>query len=261
MKTKLYIKNESEVKKSAKIIEKDLINNGFKIVSDNYNLAISIGGDGTFLKMIHENDFDDKIYYYGINEGALGFLTDISKPELSNFIKYIKEKKYYKKKLSILKTSIYGDDGKTIIHSLNEIVIKKNNSSLLKTNIYINDDLLNEYTGDGLLISTATGSTAYNLAYHGSIIDNYLHVINLVPIAPINNSLFKSLTNSLVLAKNKEINIILDAKQNLQLINDGKVVNVNNIKKINIKLSDKYINLISIRDNNFISKINNKIIG
>lgn len=261
IKIKLFIKNESNVKKIAKCIQNELINNGFKIVNEKYDLAISIGGDGTFLKMIHENEFNDNIYYYGINAGSLGFLTDITKTELNNFIKVIKDKKYHKRKLSLLETSVYHDNGKTNIYSLNEIVIKKDNCSLLKTNVFIDKELLEEYTGDGLLISTTTGSTAYNIAFNGSIIDNDLNVFTLVPIAPINNSIYKSLTSSLVLAKNKKININLNDKHNMQIVSDGKLININNVKKVTTKLSNKSINLISITNNNYFTKINSKIIG
>ena len=261
MKIKLFIKNDSIVKKIAKEIQQELIKNNFKIVEKNYDIAISIGGDGTFLKMIHENTFNDNIMYYGINAGALGFLTDINKDELNIFIKSIKEKKYHKKKLSIIKTNIYTDNNKTEIYSLNEILVKRSNSSLLKVDVYVNDILLENYTGDGLLVSTPAGSTAYNLSLNGSIIDNDLNVFTLVPMAPIKTSIFKSLNNSLILSKTKEIELVLNNKQNMHLINDGKVLNINNVRKINISLSSKYVSLITIKDNDFITKINNKIIG
>ena len=261
IKIKLYIKSDSKIKKIANEIQKEFIKNGFKITDNNYDIAISIGGDGTFLKMIHENEFNDNIMYYGINAGALGFLTDIEKDELEKIITGLKEKLYKRKKISFLKTSIYTNSNIVDIYSFNEIVIKRSDSSLLKSPLYIDNELLEKYTGDGLLISTSLGSTAYNLSFNGPIIDNELNIFTLTPMAPVNNSLFKSLNNSIVLSKNRKILIKLDKKQNMLLINDGKIVNINDINKIVVSLSDKYINLITVKNNDFITKINCKIIG
>ncbi len=258
---KLYIKNSDYAKKVASELQKKLIKNKFKICNKKYDLAISIGGDGTFLKMIHENKFNDSIYYIGINAGALGFLTNVEVNYIDDFIDKLNKNKYFIKETYLLKTNIVTNSNTKDLLSVNELVIKESNSTLLKTNILIDNKLLEEYVGDGILISTSNGSTAYNLSFGGPILDPKLDVLSIIPIAPINNNIFKSLTSNLVISKDREITIKLKNKENICLIDDGKVLNINAVKEIKCSLSNEKIKLIGINEDTFVPKIKEKIIG
>ena len=117
--------------------------------------------------MIKVSNFDSTPYYVGINTGHLGFLQEVKKEELDKLVKEIKRKKYKVSNIDIQETLINGKDK---YQSLNEMVIRDGDLNVLKTDIYINDDFLEEFTGDGILIATSIGSTAYNISYGGSIV-------------------------------------------------------------------------------------------
>ena len=259
-KIKLYVKKSNYAKEIADDLKKKLIKNGFTINNKEYDLAISIGGDGTFLKMVHENKFNDNILYFGINAGSLGFLTSIESKNLDSFVRVISKNNFFVRDSILINTSFITKRTSKEYCSINEIVIKKSNHMLLKSNIYINNELLEKYVGDGLLISTPNGSTAYNLSFDGVIIDNDLKALTLVPIAPINNTIYKTLSKKIVFADNKVISVKLDNEENICMINDGIISNINEVCEIKIKISNKIIKVLEI-DDDFIKKINTKLIG
>lgn len=259
-KIKMYIKNSNDAKETAKIIREKLLENNFQVVEKNFDLALSIGGDGTFLKMVHENKFNNNIIYSGINAGALGYLTSIEKENIDEFIKILNNDCYITKEIDYLKTIIDSEDNNTEINSLNEIVIKKENGMLLKCMVNIDNQFLENYVGDGLLISTSCGSTGYNISFGGAIIDPDSNSYTITPIAPINNKIFKSLTYSVILAKKKNTIITFNSKENISIISDGKIININGVKRIKSSLMNKKIQYITINNHNFAEKINSKII-
>ena len=256
---KLYIKESTRAKEIAKRVEILLIQNEFIISENDYDLAISIGGDGTFLKMIHENKFNNNIYYTGINAGSLGFLTDFDENNILELISSIKNNNYHIDEISYIESIIKSDTEITKYNSVNEFVIKKEDMKLLKADIYINNQLLEKFVGDGLLINTSTGSTAYSLSFNGSIIDNNLHIMQLTPIAPINNKIFKSLKSSIIISNDKKIIIDLPSKQDLCFTCDGREIYINNVCQIINYVSNKNIKILNTKYNYF-EKINEKIL-
>ena len=160
-KIKIFVKDNDKSRETASILKEKLLNNNFIITDNDFDLAISIGGDGTFLKMVMETSFNKDIFYIGINSGSLGFLEDLDISDIDNFINCLNNNKLNYEELSYGKVNINNMDDYSF---LNEIVIRNNNYKTLILPIYINDMLLEEFHGDGILISTSTGSTAYNLS-------------------------------------------------------------------------------------------------
>ena len=260
-KIKFYIKQNDNAVHVAKIIQNKLLNYNYKIVDKDFDLAISIGGDGTFLKMIHENKFNSDLYYVGINAGSLGYLTIIDENGINEFIEALNKESYIVKKSNILKTIVSHDDNKKELLSFNEVIIKDSDQSTLKANVYIDDQLYENSCGDGLLISTTNGSTAHNLSYGGPIVDDGLNALIINPIAPIKNNLYKSLLNSTVVSSNHKITIIPTDKENICFLSDGKITNINNVLKIDCFIIKEKIKTIVLGDNDYFKKINTKIIG
>lgn len=258
-KVKLFVNNDEKSLEVSKKLEKELMEYGFIIDNNDYDLAISIGGDGSFLKMVRENNFNNDIYYIGINSGTLGFLQEIDINNTINFVKRLSLDDYKIEELSYEEDRIYTDKQEYIYNSLNELVIRKNDFSILKGKILIDDELLEEFSGDGLLISTSTGSTAYNMSFHGPIVYNSLDTLILTPIAPLNNKVYSSLTNPLIVPNNKVITIIPDSKS-LFLMIDGKIKEIDNVNKIEINISNKKIKCLRMNDFHFVRVIRNKII-
>ena len=91
---KLFVNKNDESIKTANIIRDKLFTNGFVINDQNYELAIAVGGDGSFLRMIKNNNFNSDIYYVGINSGTLGFLQEVKLIEIDKFIMELKNNQY-----------------------------------------------------------------------------------------------------------------------------------------------------------------------
>lgn len=260
-KVKLFVNDNELSQIVAKDLELELKKYNFSIVNRGYDLAISIGGDGSFLRMVKENKFNDKIYYIGINSGTLGFLQEIDINKCSDFVKRLNTNNFKEENISIQETKIITDDNIYKFNSLNEIVIRKNDFGTLKVPVLVDLELLENFTGDGILISTSTGSTAYNMSFGGSIIYNTLNTLSITPIAPLNNKAYKTLVNSVIIPSNKVITIIPNKNNNdLFLMVDGVNYNLYNVLKLETKIDKKFIKCIRMNDFHFIKVVKDKIL-
>ncbi len=133
------------------------------------DLMISIGGDGTFLESI-PYVLKSQIPIIGINSGRLGFLANISKENIADAFRAIFANNYGFEYRSLICFRQPEGLFNGLNFALNDITLHKSNSSLITIDAYINDDFLNTYWTDGLIISTPTGSTAYSLSVGGPVV-------------------------------------------------------------------------------------------
>ena len=203
---KIFSNNNEKSENICKFLKEKLLTNGF-IESDEYDLAIAIGGDGSFLRMVKNTNFNSSTLYIGINAGTLGFAQEVSIDNIDKFIEDLKNNNYKIDTIGVQKTKVLTNEGDSIFYSLNEIVIREKDLNTTTLNIKIDDVFLEQYHGDGILVATSFGSTAYNLSFGGSIIYNTFHTIQITPIAPLNNKAYRSLLNSVVLPENALIEI------------------------------------------------------
>ena len=260
---KLFVKNNEKSIEVAKNLEEELKSNGFLIVEDNYDLAISVGGDGSFLKTLKENNFNDNIYYIGVNSGTLGFLQEIDINNCSDFVKRLKEGNYKIEELSVQETKVITDNETYTFNSLNEIVVRNKQFKTLRLPTYVDNEFLEEFVGDGLLISTSTGSTAYNMSLGGSIIYNTLKALSITPIAPLNNKVYHCFSNSIIIPDNKVITMkTLDVPKykDLFFMIDGVIQEIDDVKEVITKVDSKTIKCIRMNEYHFIKLINSKIL-
>lgn len=259
---RLFINDNKESIKLGKVVRTNFIKNGFNITDDEFDLGIAIGGDGSFLKMIRSTNFDSKPYYVGINSGTLGFLQEVKKDEVDKLIQELIDKKYKVDEIGIQETEIYTNDNVTKLYTLNEIVVRDEQLKMLKLAIYIDEDLLEYYTGDGILIASSQGSTAHNLSYGGSIIYNTFSSLQLTPIGPINSKVYKTLNNSVIIPTHKEIIIEPNGiRKNLIVTFDGNNYTYEDVKQIKTFIKDKKIKCLRFSHYNFPQKINEKLLS
>ena len=261
-KVKLFINNNLKSRKAAEEITKELINNKFQLVEEDFDLGIAVGGDGSFLRMVTNSNFNSECYYVGINAGTLGFAQDISLEEVKPFIKSLSKENINYDKIGIGEVEVIFKN-KTVnkFNIVNEIVIRNEELNTLHANVFVDESLLEKYVGDGLLIATSFGSTAYNLSFGGSIVFNTFDTLQLTPIAPLNNKSYRNLINSVIIPSNKIITIEPNTNDNNLLITvDGKNTFLNEVEKIKIVINNKTINIIRKKDYDFIKKVNEKFI-
>ena len=253
-------KNDKSLSLKDEVANK-LIENDFEIVDNNFDLGIAIGGDGSFLRMIKDNNFDSDTYYIGINAGTLGFAQEVEINDIEEFINDLKEDQFLVEEIGIQESTIYNENNKMDeFYSLNEIVVREKTLNTLKLDVYIDNYLLENFAGDGILVATSFGTTAYNLSFGGSIIYNTFHALELTTIAPLNNKTYKTIYNSIVLPQNKNITLLPTKTDNLIVTVDGVNKVYDNVIKIETIMKDKTIKCLRNKDYNFIKKINEKFI-
>ena len=261
---KLFINKNDKSIETAKLIKERLTYNGFIVDDKKYDLGIAVGGDGSFLRMVKQNNFNSDIYYIGINLGTLGFMQEVKLDEIDNFITELKEEKYKVDEIgiqeTIINTSGYYPSKIPKFYSLNEIVVRDKNLKVVKCDINIDNDLLEKFMGDGILISTSSGSTAHNLSYGGSIIYPTFSSLQITPMGPINSKAYKSLVNSVIIPDKKQITLIPENKSLLLTI-DGENKVYSDVESISTKIDDKKIKCLRLSHYNFPKKINEKLLS
>lgn len=258
---KIFANNNDKSLSLKDEVANKLIENDFEIVDNNFDLGIAIGGDGSFLRMIKDNNFDNDTYYIGINAGTLGFAQEVEINDIEEFINDLKENQFLVEEIGIQESTIYNENNKMDeFYSLNEIVVREKTLNTLKLDVYIDNYLLENFAGDGILVATSFGTTAYNLSFGGSIIYNTFHALELTTIAPLNNKTYKTISNSIVLPQNKNITLLPTKTDNLIVTVDGVNKVYDNVIKIETIMKDKTIKCLRNKDYNFIKKINEKFI-
>ena len=245
MKTINIITNEQdESLRVADIVVKELIKEGFQVhdgFSENGILNLCIGGDGAFLGGVHKSKFSS-IPFVGINTGTLGFFQEIKDSQIKEFIQAYKSGQYKVDELDTIKAKVFTENGIDIRHSLNEFAVKNKVNSIVKINVTVDGNELQNFAGDGLLVSSPSGSTAYNFSAGGAVLYQDLDGFQLTPIAPINSKVYRSLLNPLVLPSRSVLEFDVHGHKDLgyELIVDGKTYEYEN-GTIQFKISNKKI--------------------
>ena len=262
MKTvKLFVNDNETSKNVSKIVKEKLEIANFQIVEDNYDLAIAIGGDGSFLRMIKNTNFNENCLYIGINAWTLGFAQEVNIEEIDQFILDLKDKNYKVENIGIQEIEIKTPDTISKQLSLNEMIVRDMELNTANLKVLVEDVLLEDFVGDGLLLATSFGSTAYNLSFGGSIVYNTFHTLQLTPIAPLNNKSYRNLLNSIILPDNKEVVIKpCNRTKNLLITVDGDNNFYKNVDYVSSKVSGREIQILRMKDYNFIKKINDKFL-
>lgn len=258
---KLFVNDNEESRNVSKIVREKLEIANFQIVEDNYDLAIAIGGDGSFLRMIKNTNFNEHCLYIGINAGTLGFAQEVNIEEIDQFILDLKDKNYKIENIGIQEIEIKTPDTVSKQLSLNEMVIRDLDLNTVNLKVLVEGMLLEDFVGDGLLLASSFGSTAYNLSFGGSIVYNTFHTLQLTPIAPLNNKSYRNLLNSVILPDNKEIAIKpFNRTKDLLITIDGDNNFYKNVEYVTSTISDRKIQILRMKEYNFIKKINDKFL-
>lgn len=238
-----------EKKSAAMIDEQEGLE--LKKLCENVDFLVSIGGDGTLLSVVRNSfEFDKPIL--GIHMGTLGFLTDIVFEELPMFLNDFKSGNYRVDNRMLVECKV---KDKTFV-AFNDIVIsRKTVSSMLKIKAKIDGNDFNTYNGDGVIISTPTGSTAYNLSVGGPIVYPLTEAFIITPVAPHSLS-----QRPLVMPAEIEIEFKITDEQGAVLLIDGQdTYEVENQTIIKVTIANKKAKLIHRNERNFFEVLSDKL--
>ena len=243
--------------------EKEIIKKEFKTftsyteLDSSFDMLISIGGDGTILKastLVR----DSGIPILGINAGRLGFLATVQKDNISEFMQFIIDKKYTVSKRTLLSLSCTPDNEaiQDIRFAMNEITVsRKDTTSMITVATYLNDEYLNSYWADGLIIATPTGSTGYSMSCGGPILTPDVQSLVVTPIAPHNLN-----ARPLVIPDQTEIRLKVSGREEHYLVSlDSRVISVKNETVLVIKKTPFQINMVEIPGETFLKTLRSKL--
>lgn len=217
-------------------------------------VIFSVGGDGTILETVHKYmNLIDEIKIVGINYGNLGFYTDYSKDEIDEVIKLIDSNNYEVTDFNFIEYSLISKNNSKTYYALNEVaIISPIHTQII--DVYIDDSKFETFRGTGLIISTPTGSTAFNKSVGGSVMDPSIKSIQLAEIAPINNRVYKTLSSPIVLSSTSEIKLVANFN-NTKISYDGISEECERVEEIKIKLSNKKVSFITKKNTNFWDRV------
>ena len=197
-----------------------------------------------------------------INTGHLGFFAEFDPDEIDEFIELYKNNNFTIQEVHPLKGSICTKESSKDIYAVNEIVIKSVCSRTLHLDLRVNENKIQNFSGDGMLISTPIGSTAYNYSAGGSIIDPSLDTLQLTPLAPMNTIAYRSFTSSIVLSAKSTISIVPEYRfeNSILVVVDGNEYRFNDITDINIVRSDLKLKLLRRSDFEFWKRVSEKFL-
>ena len=161
-----------------------LLGQEFDVLCESSDVLVTLGGDGTLISAVRRShEFD--IPVFGIHAGKLGFLADIDLAELDDFIEKLVCGEYRIDTRAVLRAEITTKEGVNSIVAFNDIVLTRSSiSKMIHLDTFVDDKPFNTYYGDGVIVSTPTGSTAYNLSAGGPVLFPLTQVFAVTPISP-----------------------------------------------------------------------------
>ncbi len=229
--------------------------NSHESLKENADILLSVGGDGTLLNAV---TFVRKsnIPIMGINTGRLGFISSISAGQIDNALNDIIKGDYKINERTLLELNTTNQLFKNKNFALNEVaIVKKDTSSMIRIDAYIDNEFLNTYWADGLVVSTPTGSTGYSLSCGGPIIMPGTNNIIITPNAPHNLNVRPIVINDASVIKLK-----VEDRDQLALVSlDSRSRAFDSDTELIIKKADFKVRLIEPQNNSFTSTIRNKL--
>ncbi len=230
--------------------------NSHNDLKEKTDMLFSIGGDGTILDTVPFVR-DSGIPILGFNLGRLGFLSSISKNEIKQALESIFKGEFYLNKRALLQLDqpkeIFGE----LNFALNDLTIYRNNTtSLVVVHVYVDDKFLNSYWGDGLIVSTPTGSTAYSLSVGGPIMSPGSQNFVIAPIASHNLTV-----RPIVIQDSSTIRIRIGGREDTYLMTmDSRHSSINKEDELIIRRCDFEVNLVEMNNKDFFSTIRDKLL-
>ena len=220
------------------------------------DVLFSIGGDGTLLNSVSYVR-DSNIPILGINTGRLGFISSVAPDQIDKAVTDVLANNYNINRRTLLSLSTTNNLFKNKNFALNEVaVLKKDTSSMVKIDTFVDDEFLNTYWADGLIISTPTGSTGYSLSCGGPIMTPTSQTFSITPIAPHNLN-----ARPLIISDETNIELSVKGREESHLLSlDSRIISLTNDTKIKIKKANYKIKLASFSNNSFYKTLRNKLL-
>ncbi|MEO2053165.1 MAG: NAD kinase [Allomuricauda sp.] len=232
--------------------------NQSKGLDSTFDMFVSFGGDGTMLRAVtYIKDYGIPIV--GVNTGRLGFLSTFKKENVRKLVTEFVAGHYTIEERTLVEVDLNSDVDafNGLNFALNEVTVsRKDTTSMITVETWLNDEYLTSYWSDGLIVSTPTGSTGYSLSCGGPVIAPSAKSLVLTPIAPHNLN-----ARPLVISDDTEIRLKVSGREKTHLVSlDSRIADIPNGKEIRVKKSDVTIKMIEYTSESFLKTLRNKLL-
>lgn len=243
-------------------LEDKLVNVAYKVLDEslpftgNIDVLITLGGDGTLLDTVTMIR-DSGIPVIGINFGRLGFLASVNKSDIAAAINAVVNKQYTLDTRELIcidsEEKVFGEDN----FALNDITIhKRDDAAMITIHAFMNGEFLNSYWGDGIIISTSTGSTAYSLSCGGPIIFPQSNNIAVTPVSPHNLNV-----RPIVLPDDCVLTFEVQTRSANYLVScDSRTAVLEKTMKFDVRKAGFKLNLIRLSNESYLTTLRNKLL-
>ena len=226
-------------------------------LDNSFAIVISIGGDGTILRAATYVR-DSGIPILGVNAGRLGFLAKVQKESIESFLQIVLEKKYSITERTLLSMECLPTLAQmSVDFAMNEVAVsRKDTTSMITIETFLNGEYLNSYWADGLIIATPTGSTGYSLSCGGPILTPDVKALVITPIAPHNLN-----ARPLVIPDDTEITLKVSGREEQYLVSlDSRIASIDNDTVLTLRKTPFQINMVEIPEETFLKTLRNKLL-
>lgn len=247
----------------SKELWKRLREENFILTPKNPDIVISIGGDGMLLSAFHKYEkLIDRVRFVGIHTGHLGFYTDYRDFEVENLVENLKLDTGARVSYPILNIKVKLTDGRIVeMKALNEATIKRLSKTMV-ADIIINNVPFERFRGDGISVSTPTGSTAYNKSLGGAVLHPTIEALQIAEVASLNNRVYRTLGSSIVVPKKDKIVIEPKHSDRYSIAVDNKTIIYDNIDCIEYQIDNSKIHFVaSPSHTSFWNRVKDAFIG
>lgn len=244
------IKSMTNVKQKFKVFKT------FEDLNESFDAMITVGGDGTILSAITFIR-NLNIPILGINTGHLGFLATVQKTQIKEAVDTLINQDFVINERALLNVTTNSSNFNVYNFALNEVAInRKDTTSMIVINTYIDDEFLTSYWADGLIISTPTGSTGYSLSCGGPVITPSAKSLVVTPIAPHNLNV-----RPIVVPIDSKIKLQVSGRNNQFLLSlDSRIFTVEEHTEIYIQKANYQIKMIQLKNQTFLNTLRQKLL-
>lgn len=247
----------------SKELWKRLREENFILTPKKPDIVISIGGDGMLLSAFHKYEkLIDRVRFVGIHTGHLGFYTDYRDFEVENLVENLKLDTGARVSYPILNVKVKLTDGRIVeMKALNEATIKRLSKTMV-ADIIINNVPFERFRGDGISVSTPTGSTAYNKSLGGAVLHPTIEALQIAEVASLNNRVYRTLGSSIVVPKKDKIVIEPKHSDRYSIAVDNKTIIYDNIDCIEYQIDNSKIHFVATPSHtSFWNRVKDAFIG
>ncbi|HEL1811929.1 TPA: NAD kinase [Streptococcus suis] len=235
----------------------------FILTPKNPDIVISIGGDGMLLSAFHKYEkLIDRVRFVGIHTGHLGFYTDYRDFEVDKLIENLKLDTGARVSYPILNVKVKMKDGRIVeARALNEATVKRLSKTMV-ADIIINNVPFERFRGDGISVSTPTGSTAYNKSLGGAVLHPTIEALQIAEVASLNNRVYRTLGSSVVVPKKDKIVIEPKHSDRYSIAVDNKTFVYDSIESIEYQIDNSKIHFVATPSHtSFWNRVKDAFIG